>query len=246
MNNPLISVITVVYNSAATLKATIESVVNQDKNLFEYVVIDGGSKDGSLEIIQSYDSQIDTWISERDKGIFDAMNKGVERSKGKWIYFLGADDTLYPDALAQISQHLASPYKVVFGDVVFSNGHLFRSFLSSRTLMQNTLHHQGTFYHRSLFDDFKYDQVALPIQADYELNLIVYLKGSPGKYVPVRIANYMLGGNSAGPTEKSYNEINLIRSRHLKNPLKNVALTVILRLYYWQKQFRFWLYGHLA
>lgn len=243
MNHPIITVITVVYNSGSTLEATIKSVLDQQKEIFEYLIIDGSSTDNSMDIVRRYESQLAGWVSERDKGIFDAMNKGVARSTGDWIYFLGADDTLEPNILEQIHCHLISPYKVVFGDVIFSNNHVMRSYLGPRTLMLNTLHHQGAFYHRSLFENFQYDQ-SLPIQADYELNLSVYIQGLPTKYVPLLVSTYALGGNSAGHTEKSYNEINLIRSRHLRSTWKNASLTVLLRLYYWQKQLRFWLYGH--
>lgn len=243
MSYPLISVITVVYNAVATVKATLDSVLDQDKALFEYVIIDGGSADGSVDVIRSYESQLAVWVSERDKGIYDAMNKGIERSKGEWLYFLGADDLLQPDVLKQLSSHLIPPYKLVFGDVRFSNNHLMRSFLGPMTLMQNTLHHQGTFYHRSLFNDFRYDS-SLSIQADYELNIRAYVQGLPTKYVPIVVSTYALGGASAGHTEKSYNEINMVRARQVKGHWRNASLALLLRFYYWQKQVRFWLYGH--
>ena len=243
MSKPLISIITVIYNASSTLEATLKSVVSQEQGLYEYWIIDGGSTDGSLDLIRTYEHQLAGWVSERDKGIFDAMNKGVAKSKGDWIYFLGADDTLQPGVVSEISPHLKEPYKIVFGDVLFDNNHTMRSFLGPRTLLQNTLHHQSAFYHRSLFNDFHYDQ-SLPIQADYELNLLAYVRGITAKYIPILVATYALGGNSAGHTEKSLKEINLIRARHLKSPAKNLFLTALLRLYYSQKQLRYWLYGH--
>ena len=84
----------------------------------------------------------------------------------------------------------------------------------------------------------------MPIQADYELNLRTYVQRLPAKYVPIVVATYALGGNSAGHTEKSYNETNAIRARHLKEGWQNISLSLLLRMYYWQKQLRFWLYGY--
>ena len=243
MNHSLISIITVVYNACSTLEATLKSVLSQDKELFEYWIIDGGSTDGSIEIIRKYEHQLAGWVSEPDKGIFDAMNKGVSRANGGWVYFLGADDTLQPGLLKKIHPHLTDPYKLVYGNVIFDDNQLFRSTLNTRTLMQNTLNHQSAFYNHSLFNDFQYDQ-SLPIQADYELNLRTYIQNLPTKYVPLTVATYALGGNSAGATEKSIKEINAIRARHVNSYWKNVFYSFLLRLYYTQKQVRFWLYGH--
>ena len=92
MKAPLISVITVVYNGASTLKKTIDSVAKQNYLNIEYIIIDGGSTDNTVQIIEEYSHRINFWISEKDNGIYDAMNKGIRLAKGDWIYFLNADD----------------------------------------------------------------------------------------------------------------------------------------------------------
>ncbi len=92
---PLITVITVVFNGAKTLEETIQSVINQTYPNVEYIIIDGGSTDGTLDIIKKYEDHIDYWVSEKDKGIYDAMNKGVEIANGKWINFMNAGDKFY-------------------------------------------------------------------------------------------------------------------------------------------------------
>ena len=242
MNKPLITVITVVYNACATLEATLLSVLDQQENLAEYWIIDGGSTDGSVDIIRRYESKLAGWCSEPDRGIYDAMNKGIDRARGEWIYFLGADDTLLPNVISSIQPHLKSDYAVVFGDVVFDNDYRMRSFLGPRTLLQNTLHHQSAFYNRSVFAGFRYD-TSLRALADYELNLRLYTQRVAVSYVPLLIAHCATGGASSELTS-SLKETNKVRSRYVKSKWKNSALATMLFLYYAQKRVRYLLYGH--
>ena len=96
---PLFSIITVVYNGEKFLEKTIASVVNQSCKNFEYIIIDGGSTDKSLDIIRKYEKKIDYWVSEKDNGIYDAFNKGMIVSKGEFIGFINSDDIYKKDAL---------------------------------------------------------------------------------------------------------------------------------------------------
>ena len=91
-NKPMISIITVVFNGEKYLEQTIKSIINQTYKNFEYIIIDGGSTDGTLEIIKKYEDKISYWISEKDKGISDAFNKGVMAAKGDYINFQGDGD----------------------------------------------------------------------------------------------------------------------------------------------------------
>ena len=122
---PLITVVTVVYNGAATLEQTIQSVVNQTYDNVEYIIIDGASTDGTLDIIKKYEDRIDYWQSEPDKGIYDAMNKGLDLATGDFLIFLGADDLIFaPTTFQNIAMSLIDRDKNYYGDV-YLNEHRF-------------------------------------------------------------------------------------------------------------------------
>jgi glycosyltransferase involved in cell wall biosynthesis len=114
---PLISVITVVFNGASTIKDTIESVLNQTYDNVEFIIIDGGSTDKTIDVIRQYQDKIDYWISEKDKGLYDAMNKGVSLANGSYIGMLNADDYYASSASLDI---LASVMNATNADVIFA------------------------------------------------------------------------------------------------------------------------------
>lgn len=232
-----------VYNAAATLAAAVESVQKQTGVDWELLLIDGASTDLTATILRRLDGIATIHsFSEPDLGIYDAMNKGIEQATGDWLYFLGADDRLVAQALETAAKSFSSAYKIVFGDVQFENGYLMHSYLGPRTWLQNTLHHQGAFYHRSLFDVFRYD-VSLQLLADYELNLLVYQHQWPTYYTGQLVALCHSGGASSNWAE-SLKETNTVRKRFLKQGWKQALLSTFLSLYYAQKQLRRKLYGH--
>ncbi len=103
---PRISVITTVRNGVSTIERTIQSVLAQAYKNIQYIVIDGGSTDGTLEVIKKYESQIDCWISEQDRGIYDGFNKGIARAAGKYVCILNADDFFSPNAVERLVEHI--------------------------------------------------------------------------------------------------------------------------------------------
>lgn len=122
-----VTVITVCFNAAATLAETIESVVGQTYDNIEYIIIDGGSTDGSLDIINRYASRISYWISEPDKGIYDAMNKGIAHSHGDYILFLNSGDLFFNnEVITEVMDKVAdSPVRpdVIYGETIGNKGH---------------------------------------------------------------------------------------------------------------------------
>lgn len=237
---PRVSVITVVFNGAATLERTIQNVLSQTWPSVEYVVVDGGSTDGTVDILRRHDDRIAHWVSEPDRGLYDAMNKGLDAATGDWVVFMGADDCFadagsvaeYMEALRRYEQaHPGAPKPaLLYGDVTYTNGLYFRSSLGPKMLLGNRVHHQAALYARSLFDGFRYDVNCRHV-SDYELNLMLYLRRAPALYLGKSLALCDHGGVSsdAGNVWKNVAELNLLRRRHVSLPA-NLALSAALKL----------------
>jgi len=171
MNTPLISIISVTYNAVQDLDKTLYSVVNFLSDDVEYIIIDGGSVDGTVESIKKIESNLAYWISEKDSGIYDAMNKGIRAAKGKYIYFINAGDTMVNLPFSTL--------KVIDADLIcfpveLSNGKNFYPFINWQIKIKNTLPHQGCFYrnNKALVYDIRFK-----IFADFALNQLLYKKG---------------------------------------------------------------------
>ena len=196
LDNPLVSIITVVYHGEKHIEQTVQSVLNQTYKNIEYIVVDGGSTDATIDILRKYDRKIAYWVSEPDHGIYDAMNKGISLSSGEWLYFLGSDDAIFDkDVLSSIFCNVKPDVAVVLGNVVDENGRVFRSKIERATLLYNTVHHQAAFYRRDLFADFRYS-TRFRVIGDYELNLRVLMEGHRIQYDNLVVAKYSSTGIS--------------------------------------------------
>ena len=153
MNNKLITIITVVYNSVDLIEETIKSIILHDSSLFEYVVIDGGSTDGTLEIIEKYTDRISFFVSGADKGIYDAMNKGIKNSTGTYIGFINCGDRLLHLPVKELSENRENFINCF--PVLLSSGACFIPVKDWTLKIRNTLPHQGCFYINS--KELKYD-----------------------------------------------------------------------------------------
>ncbi len=198
VSQKIFSIIMATYNCGEKIENTLQSIFSQNKELFELIVVDGASTDNTLEYLKKYKSSL-TLISEKDEGIFDAFNKGIDIASGKYIYFIGAGDCLRPGVLEQVREFLPTETPtLVYGNCYFVKRKGFdgRKFSSSDFTWTNICH-QGEFYHRSIFDIIgKYD-LRYKIFADWMLNLKCFLhRGINERYIPLYIADYQEDGLS--------------------------------------------------
>ena len=228
---PLITVITVVLNCSWHLERTILSVINQNYKNIEYIIIDGGSTDGTLDIIKKYENGIDYWISENDEGIYDAMNKGLDAAHGEWIFFLGADDILHDsNVIENMVTSISGDLSLIFGDIKYSDNKIIRSKFGLATLLHNTVHHQSALYNAELFRNWRFDRT-LKVVSDYELNLIIYLTRKKHKHVNLLVSICSREGISRTSLNKAFDETNTIRRRYL-NPVTNYLLCLLFFIKY--------------
>lgn len=155
-----LSIITINYNNRDGLQKTIDSVLAQTWKDFEWIVIDGGSTDGSRELIEQYQEHFTYWCSESDKGVYNAMNKGIVKAIGEYLLFLNSGDCLYdPAVLNRVwsKEHYAD---IISGQVIQTNGQLLRTldYSITKQLFLDTLDHQGTFIKRNLFQSYRYSE----------------------------------------------------------------------------------------
>jgi glycosyltransferase involved in cell wall biosynthesis len=207
----LISIVTVVFNREHEIESTIRSVLDQTYQDFEYLVIDGGSKDGTVELIKKYSSSINYWISERDKGIYDAMNKGARAATGEWIIFMNAGDLFYNSSVLENCASIlksSSDKLMVYGDAeIISGEHKHVQYQHDRHLdLTKSIIHQSTFVRRVYLQENPYD-TRYRVMADYD-NLLKVSVLSPDKCVHVNeiICRYDKTGVSSRPLYTYFKE----------------------------------------
>ncbi|WP_207424484.1 glycosyltransferase family 2 protein [Desertivirga brevis] len=213
---PLISVITVVKNSAYCLERCIQSVVNQEYKNIEHVIVDGESTDGTVEILKKYNESLGYWISEKDTGIYNAMNKAIEFTKGKWLMFLGADDFLLP-GFSEFALQLKSPQTIYYGCCLWGNRVLNTEPYTQKSLPFECICHQGILYPRSVFEKYRYNE-KYTVAADYYLNIQCWTDKSFGKFHwPFLISNFTQGGFSESTLDEAFeNDFEDILKKYLK------------------------------
>lgn len=211
-----ISIITVCWNSAATIEKTIQSLSSQTYEDIEYIIVDGNSSDATLDIIQKYPDTVTKWISEPDKGLYDAMNKGIRMATGDYIGIVNADDT-FADAtvIQRIAEFLqANPVDASIGNIVQhkEDGKIIRQY-SARKWQPKKLKigfmppHPAIFFKRELFEQLGYYALDFKIAADYELIIRYFLKnGISWKYSGITTHKMLVGGVSSSGWE-SYKKV---------------------------------------
>ena len=204
-----ISLLTVSYNSESTIKDTIESIRSQDYNTIEYIVVDGNSKDGTVQIIKSYDSVVTKWISEPDKGIYDAMNKAIGLATGDVVGILNSDDFYFdPTIISKVAAAFENQdVDAVFGDLIFVDPNnlkkTVRTYSSAKWNPSKFAKgfmpaHPTFFVRRKYYEQFGVFKTDYKIAADYELLIrFLYVNKLRYQYLPITMVKMRRGGVSS-------------------------------------------------
>ena len=252
----MFSIITACFNGASLLKLTINSIINQDYSDYEYIIIDGGSTDGSIQIIKENARFIDYWVSEPDQGIYDAMNKGIDFSRGNYLFFLNVGDELFDRRV--LSELAAQIHKEVFPEIIFGNVALLQrgsgtEFIQSReycdvvSLFFKPINHQSVFASRKTLES-KFN-LNFKMLADYDWLMSQITKEDVHiLYVDRIVSRYDLQGFSSSNSEILKPELLAVRQLYFKHvfvyllaSIKGTKLMYILRIDF----IRGWLNRHI-
>ncbi|MCX6194917.1 MAG: glycosyltransferase family 2 protein [Cytophagales bacterium] len=253
---PKLSIITITYLAEAYLERTFKSVFEQGfADEIDYIVVDGASKDRTLEIIEAHKSKVNQFISEKDKGIYDAMNKGMQLAKGDYILFLNAGDTFAsPDTLKNLLQELAKNPDVLYGEAVFVNKegqHLgLRSEVTPHRLPVNLtwrdfkfgmlVCHQAFIAKRSISPLF---DLQYKLSSDIDWEIKVLKKSSSIIKSEKPICNYLMGGASVQNLKQSWEERYLVLKSHfggVSNLLNHVNIILRGLIFAFKNQGKYW------
>lgn len=178
MEVPKISIITVCYNSEATIEKTIRSVIDHNYPAKEFIIIDGKSSDRTVDIIRQYEEEIDFWVTEPDRGIPDALNKGIERSTGEWLYFLSSDDVFYDNSVLRriFCREELSEYSVIYGSVWFLHEKKkYDGRFNPKKIIEKDICHQAQLFRRSVFEKAGLYEIRYRYASDWVLNLRTFI-----------------------------------------------------------------------
>jgi len=209
---PLISVITVVYNGEKHIEQCINSVLAQTYPNIEYIVIDGGSSDSTRSIIEKYASEIDFFLSEKDQGIYDAMNKGIKNSNGDYIIFMNADDFFYNEeviALIDFGNVKNNMIDIVYGRTnVIDDGHcwIVGKEVDFLGLSEYAICHQSVFVSKECYLNNGMFNLGYKIASDYEFFVKSFSKGAKSLFYPLIISSIREGGVSTSNLYKTVTE----------------------------------------
>lgn len=224
MHKMKFSIVTCCFNAVETLGRTMKSVLNQTVSPMEYVVVDGGSTDGTVALIASFQPRFEAagirfvWKSESDRGIGDAFNKGIAQTTGDWVGLINADDWYETTALEQIEKHFQPDTDVYCGELKLyqpgaSESHLKLASRPQRLILGMYVMHPTVFVRRALLIQHRFD-INLRISMDYDVMLRLRASGARFLAIPAVIAHMQLGGVSAD-RQKMWQEEQMVKQRHL-------------------------------
>lgn len=235
INRPLISIITIVYNAESTIEQTIISVLEQTYSNVEYIIIDGGSTDGTLKIINRYKDKIAKWISEPDKGISDAFNKGINLSSGSLIGLLNADDWYEKDAIEKVVGNYLDANTIICGNVkLYNNSNKFTVKKSSIDTIESVMNvwHPGMFCPIEIYKKVGLYNIEIKILMDYDFVIRCYLAKLNFKIINDNIANMRYGGVSNQLITKSMKEALIIKDNYFGKKIKHKLEYIFFNSYY--------------
>ena len=233
-SKPIISVIVAVLNGEKTLDYFLQNIRSQDFKNFELIIVEGGSSDQTQAILAEYATVVTQLKTISAIKMYPKLNEGIKTAQGEWLYFMGCDDYFIdPSALQRVAGHLdAQQYDYVSGCVVqVPSQKLFKP-RPYRQWLVHSLHHQGTFYHRRVFEAFQYNE-NLHIAADYELTLRIFLKRYRLKTITETIACFSETGTSGNNPQVAWAECADIRLRiygKSVGALLNLVVSSILKI----------------
>ena len=237
IKTPLVTIITVVFNGEKYLEQTIKSIASQTYQNIEYIIIDGGSTDKTLDIIRQHEVKIDRWISQSDRGLYDAMNKGIALARGEIIGILNSDDLYLENAVLEVVreyQKIQQPC-VIYGDMYkFADEDravsLHRGNLSDRAFETASIiiNHPTCFVHRSLYEIGTFN-LEYEVGADRELMMSFHSKNVPFIKLNRTIAKFRLGGTTSNQRLSSIVNREIVQEYKLLNTYK-IARTRIAKV----------------
>jgi glycosyltransferase involved in cell wall biosynthesis len=213
---PVISIITIVFNGEKHLEQTIQSVLDQNYPSLQYIIIDGGSTDNSLNIIKKYEKDLYFWISEKDRGISDAFNKGIAHATGDIIGIINADDWYEPETFERISQQMGDA-DICFGDVQFWKNEQ-KEFIQKGNFdlltREITIIHPTVFVKRKMYDTYGGFDLKYRCAMDYDLLLKLKVNQRHFEYLPFTLANMRWGGLSDSSWKTGCQETMAIKNKY--------------------------------
>lgn len=236
MENLMISIITISYNCASEIEDTILSVVNQTYPNKEYLLIDGGSTDGTMNIVEKYKDKIDIIISEPDKGISDAFNKGIKRATGDYIVMMNAGDMLTDDALNKFASASLSKYGVIKGNTIRWNTETGGMFVEKAIIKYPSIPfnfmvgHQATYIRKDIYEKFGGYDLNLHIAMDFELMLRLCRNGVRFYALKENLAIFRMGGISQMTGQKRIDEMIYAMKKNGRNTLQCNVFTIYLKM----------------
>ena len=211
---PKITIVTITYNSESTVEETIKSVVSQDYPNLEYIIIDGASKDGTLAVVDKYRDSIAKVVSEPDKGISDAFNKGIGYATGEIIGIINSDDILLPGALRAVADAYEEGVGVYRGNIFIWDSESDTRIQACpsmkfplHTFKKRIVCHMGTFVAKSAYEKCGVFKTHFKYMMDVDLLIRMYEAGVKFKYIPTELAMFRLGGVTSSSFLKKTGEV---------------------------------------